>query len=461
MNNTRRSVVICLLLAEGVVAEPLTLEACIDLALAHNDRVLSAELGVVRAGADASSARARRLPSLNANLFGFTRSRTGPSLRIQENPTGEVDPVTGQRVFRSETTRIPATDRNSYALSTSLSQTLFDGGELRHAHGAARQVLATAELDLAGSRADVVLQVKQRYYGLLKAQELVEVQREAFGLSQRRLEEAQARLEVGAGTRVDVLRLQVAADNAQADFINAEQQVLLARATLNHAMGRTLSEPLEVEALGDRAPTGRFLSADLDDSSATRPPVAELVQKAGRANPDVARLRSAERAAALSLSSAQAAWYPRLSGSASYSRNNEVFDRVFGDPGQNYRFNAGVSLTYNVFDGGLRSAGVTRGRVAVETARLNLEQEQRDLALAVETTYLEMVRLAKILQIAERTAQLAAEDLHLAEERYNVGKGTLLEVLDAQVGLTQARSSRVRTRYDLATAEANLARLVD
>ena len=50
--------------------------------------------------------------------------------------------------------------------------------------------------------------------------------------------------------------------------------------------------------------------------------------------------------------------------------------------------------------------------------------------------------------------------LHLAEERYRVGKGTLLEALDAQVNFTEARSSLVRTRYDLAVADADLQRLL-
>lgn len=456
---TLRRLCFALVLAAPAVADPLSLEACIELALARNNLVLTAEQGVVRAGADAASARSRRLPSLSTSLFSFNRLRTGPSVRVQDNPTGETDPVTGERIFREETTRIPVTDRDAYSFSAGLSQNLYDGGERRHAYAAAREAVAATRLGVQARRADVVFLVKQRYYALLKAQELVEVQREAQSLSGKRLEEAEARLEVGASTRADVLRLQVAADNARADLINAEQQVLLARATLNHAMGRELSAPLQTVALGDGAPAGRPLP-EAKGEGAVRDSVTALVDRARRANPDIGRLRRAERAAQLGLESARAAWQPTLSGTVSYSRNNEVFDRVYGGIGQNYRLNAGVALSYNLFDGGLRTAGVRRARANVETARLDREQDERDLALAVETTYLERVRLVRILEIAQRTAQLAAEDLRLAEERYRVGKGRLLEVLDAQVGLTQARSNRVSTRYDLAVAEADLERLV-
>ena len=440
-----------LVTATALPAERLSLDQCIDLALDGNTQVLQAEQQVLRSAADVASARAQRLPSLSTTLMNLGRSRTGPSLRIQENPTGQIDPETGERIFAEERTRIPAIDRSSYAFSAGVSHTLWDGGARRWGHRGARESLAASELGLRAGRADVVYQVKQRYYALLKAQELVEVQQESLKLGLKRQEEAEIRLEVGAGTRVDLLRLQVAADNARADLINAEQQVQLARASLNHVLGRGLSAAVETVPLAAE-PT-------LPPETAEPAAMAERVERAKRLNPGLEQARRNESAAEMSLKARRAAWHPRLSGSVSYSRNNEVFDRVYGDLDQNYRLNGGLSLTYQLFDGGLRGADIDRARSGLESARLGLEQQLRDLALSVETTYLELVRLGRILRIARRTAELAAEDLHLAEERYRVGKGRLLEVLDAQVGLTSARNNRVNTRYDLALAEADLERL--
>ncbi len=452
MNRIPRSAAVLLLAsATALPAERLSLEQCIDLALDSNTQVLQAEQQVLRSEADVASARAQRLPSLSTTLANLGRSRTGPSLRIQENPTGQVDPETGERIFAEERTRIPAIDRSSYSLSAGVGHTIWDGGARRWSHRGARESLAASELGLRSGRDGVVFQVKQRYYGLLKAQELVEVQEEALKLSLKRQEEAEIRLEVGAGTRVDLLRLQVAADNARADLINAEQQVQLSRASLNHVLGRGLWAPLETTPLaGDPA---------LPPETAEAETMAGLVDRAKRSNPGLEQARRDRSAAEMSLKARRAAWHPRLSGNVSYSRNNEVFERVYGDLDQNYRLNAGLSLTYQLFDGGLRSADVDRARSSLESARLGLEQQERDLALSVETTYLELVRLGRILRIARRTAELAAEDLRLAEERYRVGKGRLLEVLDAQVGLTSARNNRVNTRYDLALAEADLERL--
>ena len=132
---------------------------------------------------------------------------------------------------------------------------------------------------------------------------------------------------------------------------------------------------------------------------------------------------------------------------------------MYGEFDRNYRLNGAVLLTHELFDGGTRKARVERSQAAVQIARMQLEQRKRDSGLAIETAHVDAVRLAKLLRLAKGTLRLAREDLRLAEEHYNVGMGRLLEVLDAQVGFTQARSDEVRIRYDLTIALAALDRL--
>ncbi len=431
-----------------VSSETLSLADCIERALEHNTQVRVSEEGVRRSHAEVRSARASRLPA-SATAFGFSRSRTGSSVRVQENPTGDVDPVTGQRILREEETLIPGIDRNSFALSTSISYTIFDGGSSRFTHRASKQTLAGAEMDLEASRAAIRFAVKERYFALLRAGHLLEVDEEALRLSEKRLEEVKAKLEVGVGTRSDVLRLSVASDNAQADLIEGEQAVVLAQANLNHIIGDVIAAPIEIVPHQGAAP-----EAEQALGLST-----ELIARALQRNPEVLQQRHAVQAAESDLRSARGAHYPRLTSNLSYSRTNETFDRVYGELDKNYRLNGGVSLTHELFDGGTRRARVERSQAALQIARMQLDQRNRDIELAVETAHLNVIRLAKLLRLAEGTVQLAREDLRLAEERYNVGMGRLLEVLDAQVGFTQARSDEVRIRYDLTIALADLDRL--
>ena len=446
----RRLICTLLLSAPALAgAEVLTLEACIERALGYNTDLRLAKQGIERAAADVQAARANRLPSADATLFGYTRSRTGPSVRTQENPTGEIDPKTGQRIFQEEETQIPGIKRNSYAFSASVSQTLWDGGQRKKAHQAARSDLHGAEKTLRSRQVEVAALVKRRYYDLLKAKELVEVQQEALKLSDQQLQDAQTRLQVGSGTEVDVLRLGVARDNALTQLINAEQGVILARANLNHIMGAQVRAQVDVAPLQQQ---GWTRSVPVDFSA--------MLERALGSSPELERLHLAVRAADLGLAGTRGAWHPRLTGSASYSRNNEAIDRVFGEVDQNYRLDVRATLSYNIFDGGIRRANTARARTALENARLAVEQEERSVTLALETAQLELVRLEKIFQVSQRTVELAQEDLRLAEERYRVGKGRLLEVLDAQVGFIEGRSNLVQTRYDLEIAEAELERLM-
>ena len=430
--------------------EPLTLEDCIARALRQNADVLIAEQGIRRAAADVKVARADLLPSVNTTLFGYTRARTGPSIRVQENPTGEVDPQSGRRIFREEETRIPAIDRNSFSFSASMWQNIYDGGLRRNAYKAARRDERRSEWNHEARRAAVKAAVKQHYFNVLKAVELVQVQEESLKLSERRLEEARTRKEVGAGTQMDVLRLQVALENAQAQLINGKQGLILARANLNYIMGEKITAALEIAPLQEenwRKPE-------------TRDGLAASLAEARAHNSSLQSLRESKAAAEYNLATARGSRHPQLAGSVSYSRNNEVFGRVYQGFDQNYRLNFGLSLTYGLLDWGIKLANIDRARAALETLRMEVEQHEREIELAVETAHLELVRLDKILEIASRTVELAQEDLRLAEERYQVGKARLLEVLDAQVGFIEARSNLVSSRYDLKSVEADLEHLL-
>ncbi len=435
--------------AMTIGAEPLSLTECVDRALRFNAEVRLAEHALQRTTANVRSARASLLPMVNATVVGYTRSRTGPSVRTQENPTEEIDPTTNRRIFAPEKTLIPAIDRNSYSFSTTLNQTIFDGNGRLNTWRSARREETGAEWNLKGRQASVGAQAKQAYYELLKAIELVEVQKQAGLLSEKRLEEARARLQVGSGTRVDVLRLQVEMENAQVALLNAEESVALARAELNNIMGADISAPTEIQPIAESA---------WEEIGAEQEVGLVLADVDGK-NPSMLAVQAGLEAAEHDLKAVQATRYPQLNGSVNYSRENEIFDRVYQDLDQNYRLNLRLTVSYDIFDGGIKKSNIDRSRTALESARIELEREERELALAVEKTRLGHVRLAKVFRIAESTVELAQQDLLAAEERYRVGTGRLLEVLDAQVGFIEARNKLVTSRYDLMTARAELLRL--
>ena len=88
----RLSILLLLVVSPAtLVAQALTLEQCVKRALGQNVDVRVAEQNLQRSADDVKSARANKLPAADATLFGYGRSRTGPSVRFQEIPSGEID----------------------------------------------------------------------------------------------------------------------------------------------------------------------------------------------------------------------------------------------------------------------------------------------------------------------------------------------------------------------------------
>lgn len=108
---------------EPDLSKPLTLEACLAIAMERNAQVRSAQYQLDRAGADVLSAWSSVLPNVSATAFRFGRSTMGPSVRVQETPVG-VDPVTNQPLYEQREVVFTGFSRSSYSWSASVCQTL-------------------------------------------------------------------------------------------------------------------------------------------------------------------------------------------------------------------------------------------------------------------------------------------------------------------------------------------------
>ena len=158
----------------------------------------------------------------------------------------------------------------------------------------------------------------------------------------------------------------------------------------------------------------------------------------------------------MGVSVARSSYLPRVNASVSYGRNGEEIDRVYNQFDKNYQVSISTSLTYNIFDGQLKRANLNRATASMLAAKEDVEQAKRTVALAVQKAYLELDRTRQIAEINKENIASAEEDLRLAEERYKVGTGTILEVVDAHVSFTRAKVNSVQAEYDLKIAEAEL-----
>ena len=184
------------------------------------------------------------------------------------------------------------------------------------------------------------------------------------------------------------------------------------------------------------------------------PERAQVQEMAGRNNPDMRAAQATVRQQEYELKSARAAYFPTLSFDYFYgidANQYAIWDR---EHSRNLGSVAQGTLTIPVWNWGATRSKVRQGELRLQQARLDLSLAQRQLLANLEAFYLEAQAANAQIDSLRRSAELAAESLRLTLLRYEAGEVTVLEVVDAQSTLAQARNAHddglVRYRVGLA-----------
>lgn len=422
-------------------SKPLTLEECVQIALQKNSSYLNAQRQARIAETQVTSARSRLLPTLSSS-FSSGRFRQGTSTFKRDVPI--IDTNTGETIgYRQLEVEQDGSVRQSHSASFTLNQTIFDFGDTYNTLKQARSNRESAFYSVDNSKQNTVLTIHQRYFELLKNIRLLEVASEAVKSSEEQLKRTQSMFEIGSVAQADVYRAQTTLGNDKISLIQQQNMVRDSRALLNVAMGRQPDAELEI--------------IDLEDVEAQ--PVyneEEVLNIAMQNNPQIFQFKSDMNAAKYGRRAAKAAYLPIISGFAQYSRSNSEIDRVYTNYDKNFSLNLGLRLNFNLFNGFADAANVERQAQSYRIAEENLVNTQRELRRQVREALLDLQVNQEVSQINESNLQSAQEDLRLAQERYRVGAGTLLDVITAQVNLTRARATYVQAKYNTKITEARL-----
>jgi outer membrane protein len=405
----------------GDPASTFTLAECVSTALENSPELAQAREDLHLSQADYYSSFSSVLPSAYAST-GYTRS--GPNFRISS--TGVMEEVTTE----------------TYSTRFSLSQPLIDLPGLAGIFSSGAGLTA-ARASLRDRESDVVLEVTEAYYGLLKARALESVFELALDRSERNLAHAEALYELGAGSKADYLSMKVEKTQAEVDLIGARGAVDLARASLVKAMGIPFESEFELEEIPDLG-------------HREVPQLSLLKELAFESRPELASVDASLRRANLDVLSARASYLPTLSLTADYSYSGEQFPGDAATWDDNDSWSVGLRAQMPIFDGLLRETALSRA--ATQRARLGQEERRWELAIEyeVEAAYHALRESDKRLDVVEVAREEAEESYRMAEERYRLGAATPLELVTAQLALTRAESSEVEAFYDRRLAVARL-----
>ncbi|MBP1764826.1 MAG: outer rane efflux protein, partial [Firmicutes bacterium] len=167
--------------------------------------------------------------------------------------------------------------------------------------------------------------------------------------------------------------------------------------------------------------------------------------------PDTAQAETAIKVAEETVKVAKSGYGPTiaLSGTAG------LWDTA--SPGtENESWTLSLSASWNVFDTGVTSAQVKQADAAVQKANYTAQQTRDSVQLEIRQNYLSMQEAEKRISTSQVAVSKAEEDFKIAQVRYSAGVGTNLDVIDAQVALTQAKTNYVQALYDYNTNKAKL-----
>lgn len=402
----------CGILSAGtVMAAPveLTLQESVDLALENNPRVKIAMLDEMRAEAGLDEAQANR---------GFTLGYVHNAGRSK------------MEGFSAE---------NSFSNGLTLSVPIYTGGRLENAVDAAEIALESSRLGVDDTRQQLRMDTTNSYYSILQSQNQVTIYEQTVESLEEHLKNVKAQYHVGTVAKSDVLRSEVELADAQQSLIKAENARELSVSNFNNVVGLPLDTDVRVtEELG-------YEKYDLV--------LADCIAYALEHRADGKQAQLAIDAAEEYKSIAKSGYRPTLAATASNGWSDSDF------PGtEDESWQIGAKLSWNLFDSGLTRAQVRQAEADIEAAKEQARQKQDAIQLEVRTAYLDVKEAEKRIHTSSVSVEKAEEDLKIARVRYNAGVGTNLDVMDAQVALTTAKTNYVQSLYDYNTSKAELDR---
>jgi outer membrane protein len=338
---------------------------------------------------------------------------------------------------------------NDHAADTFSSQaifnmTLYNFGKREGNVQAARETLDATKDDYETTNQDIVLSIKQAYYIYLGSQALVRVRQDTVRSRELLVRQARGFYEVGTRARIDVARAEANLYSAQADLIAAENGVKIAWVTLRNAMGspRLPEQPVAVD------------SPEVEISMN----LAEARARAFDARTELKSFDAQRRASDQLIAVARRSHLPDIIFDASYGRRHVSDQRGLNTFPLQPTWTVQLSLNIPIFDGFRTTNRVEETLHNYYNVKFQEEERRQLIALDVEQSYLRVVETQERIKATDSAAKAAKENLDLAQGRYAVGVGSIIEVTDAETLYTDAQTTYIRTVYDYKIADAQLAR---
>lgn len=332
----------------------------------------------------------------------------------------------------------PNLEQNELESKLTLAQPIFTWGQVTAAINAAKHDMKSSEFKLQEVRQLALRESATAYYGLLLAIELEKTAKDNIEQKRRHLDEAERKYKMEVATDYDVLAAKVALTNAEPDLTRVQNSIRLFKDRVRYFTGME----------GDFEPKGT-LHCEIEKPEG----LENVLSEANENRPDIKYYMSQVDTFSELVKVAKGSNKPRLDlkgelGIKKYIEYGEEY------PGKNW--NAGLYLTFPLFDG-LRGKGqVMQAESRVSSNQVELKKLQDQILLDARQAINDVNEAIEIVKSLEATTVQAERLLKMAEAGYKYGVKTKLEVDDADSNLLSARINLAKARHDYLAARTKL-----
>ncbi len=402
----------------------LTLEQCIDMALENN-------------------------PEIARNIWN-TKTAMAEKDIVQGRLWPEIGVVGGYSHYRDDRLITPRRPGGPDALQFTdqlvsgdivLSMPLYTGGKIKNEVKATEQIVQSTQYQLLRNRRELVFNVSNIFYSMLGQQAVVD----SLTFSQKALEEhhkiVAELLNAQKAARVDLLRTEVRLADIEQQLLRERNVLNIQHALLANLLGLNQQEKyVEIE--------GELMEVDLPAN------IDQGIELAFKNRQDYRSLEARANAQQRKLDIAKAGRLPEISLRASYGNRWDADSSQDNEVGQ-----VGILVAIPLFEGGRIDAGVRREYSRLRAKKEALRELQLQIRLELETSVSNIESTRARINVTEKAVEQSKESLRIESEKYDYGKGAIVDVLDAQSAMLESQKNyyRALAEYNTALAQFHLA----
>ena len=424
----KRILLIILLIPVTLFAQTkkLTIEESVRVGLENSSLIKISESNLRSSDAKITEATSKMFPKLSLSA-GYTYMNLNDPNEIGLGPVGMqvINPFT------------------FYGMQLSIQQPLFTGFQISSSRSAAENSYEAINFEHQKNINNKALEIYSAFWNFFKAKKQYELTEEYLTSLKDNLQKTKDFLDNGLATMNDYLKIKVQVSNAEVSLIDAKNNMDISRATFNKSLGIPLSESTEIDVNYTTPQQQSFNYQDLlSDALNNRDELKSLEYniKAGEDR----------------ITAANSGWWPKLYASGNFFLYNATAKTFSIENEKLQAWFVGLSLNWDLWDWGYTSSQSAQAEENVLQVEESLKLLKEQIELETYQAYLNLNSQKEKINVSQLAVESAEENLRLTQQKYDYNLATSNDLIDAEVGVLDAKTKLAFSNADYEVAKVKL-----